>query len=70
MALARTNVANARVQLITAENNYETGKAQLNLAIGVEMPTTYDVSDETSSELEGEDQSLDDFLAEALKGPP
>ncbi len=41
--------ANARVQLITAENNYETAKAQLNLAMGVEMPTNYDVADETSS---------------------
>ncbi len=70
LALARTNVANARVQLITAENNYETGKAQLNLAMGVEMPTTYDVSDETSSALEGEDQSLDNLLAEARKARP
>jgi Outer membrane protein len=70
LALARTNVANARVQLIMAENNYETGKAQLNLAMGVEAPTDYDITDETFSPMEGEDQNLDVLLGEALKARP
>src|SRR5262249_21351237 len=35
-AQARTDVANAHVALISAENSYETAKAQLNKAMGME----------------------------------
>jgi outer membrane protein len=70
LAQARTDRANAQVQLITAENNYETAKAQLNQAMGVQAPTTYDVADETLSVVEGEDQTLDGLLVEATKARP
>ncbi len=70
LAQARTDRANAEVQLISAQNSYETGKAQLNQAMGVEGSTDYDIADETLAAVEGEDQSTDAFLAEALPRRP
>jgi len=70
LAQARTDRANAQVQLITAENNYETGKAQLNQAMGVEAPTDYDVSDETLPAVQGEEQGIDALVDESLKARP
>jgi len=70
LAQARTDRANARVQLINAENGYEVAKAQLNLAMGVEGPTGYDVADETLPPVEGEDGGTDALLAEALRARP
>jgi outer membrane protein len=70
LAQARTDRANARVQLILSENGYETAKAQLNLAMGIEGPTDYDVADETLPPLAGEDTSTDQLLVEALKARP
>jgi len=70
LAQARTNYANAVVQLITAENAYETEKAQLNQALGVEGPTDYDVANDTLPEVEGESLPLESLLAEALKNRP
>jgi outer membrane protein len=70
LAQNRTDLANARVQLITAENNYETGKAQLNTAMGIEGPTDYDVKDETLQEVPGEDKAIDLLLEEALSIRP
>ncbi len=70
LAQARTDVANAKVQLINAENAYETAKAQLNLAMGVERPEPYDVADETLPPVEGEDGATDVLLDEAVKARP
>ncbi|MBI3804237.1 MAG: TolC family protein [Nitrospirae bacterium] len=70
LAQARTNLANARVQLINAQNGYETGKAQLNQAMGIEGPTNYDVVDETLPPLENENSPIDPLLEEALKARP
>jgi outer membrane protein len=70
LAQSKTDVANAKVQLITAENAYETAKAQLNNAVGVEGPTDYDVADETQPPVEGEDGTTDALLAEALQSRP
>ncbi len=70
LAQARTDRANAQVQLISAENGYETAKAQLNQAMGVEGPTDYEIGDETLPPVEGEDQPLDPLLAEALRVRP
>ena len=55
LAQARTDVANAKVQVITTENAYATAKAQLNLAMGAPQPTDYDVADETLAPLGEED---------------
>lgn len=70
LAQQRTAVANAQVQLINAENNYEVAKAQLNQAIGIERDTAYDVVDESTPPIEGEDQATDALLHEALRARP
>ena len=70
LAQARTDRANARVQLINAENGYEVAKAQLNLAMGIEGPTDYDIGDETLPSVPGEDGSGDELLGEALRARP
>jgi outer membrane protein len=70
LAQSKTDVANAKVQLITAENAYETAKAQLNDAMGVEGSTDYDVADETLPPVRGEEGTTDTLLAEALQARP
>ena len=70
LAQARTDVANAQVQLISAENGYETARAQLNQAMGVEGSIDYDVSDEHQPAIEGEDATTDVLLGEAVKTRP
>ena len=70
LAQARTDEANARVALINAQNNYETSKAQLNQAIGVERSTDFEVRDETLPVLPNEDKPLDPLLEDAYKGRP
>jgi len=70
LAQARTDEANARVQLITAENNYETSKAQLNETIGIERSTNYEVGNETLPPFSGEDEPTEPLLERALKLRP
>jgi outer membrane protein len=70
LALARTARANAQVQLINAENAYDTAKAQLNQAMGVEGPTEYAVASETIPPVPGEDQATDPLVAEAVQHRP
>jgi outer membrane protein len=70
LAQARTGVANAKVQLINAQNAYETAKAQLNQSMGVEGPTDYDVTDELPPPVDGEDGTTDVLVSEALKARP
>jgi len=70
LAQARTDKANAEVQLITAENSYEVAKAQLNQAMGVETDTNYDVRDESLSEVQGETSERVGLLEEAVKARP
>jgi outer membrane protein len=70
VAQARADRANARLQLITAQNNYETAKAHLNQAMGVERALDYDVSDEAFPPVPGEEQEADALLGEALDARP
>src|SRR5580700_10731386 len=70
LAQQKAAVANAVVQLITAQNNYETSKAQLNQAAGMVGGTDYDVGDEQVSPPEDEDQSLDSLMAKAIAARP
>jgi outer membrane protein len=70
LAQAKTDVANAHVQLITAQNAYAIAKAQLNQAMGVEGSTDFDVADETQPAVAGEDDATDVLLDEALKARP
>jgi outer membrane protein len=70
LAQQKAAVANARVQLITAQNNYETAKAQLNQAAGIVGGTEYEVSDEELPAVEGEDQPLSTLVAKAMATRP
>jgi outer membrane protein len=70
LAQARTDTANARVALISAENGYETSKVQLNQAIGIEGPTDYEVAGEVPPPVRGEDGALDPLLEEAYQARP
>jgi outer membrane protein len=70
LAQQKASVANAIVQLITAQNNYETSKAQLNQAAGIVGGTDYDVSDQDMTPLPDEDLSLDVLMAKAVAARP
>jgi len=62
LAQVRADRANAELTLINAENAYETAKAQLNQAMGVEGTTAYDVAIERIPELP-EEQLPDERVA-------
>jgi outer membrane protein len=66
----RTTVANARANLIRAENNYAIAKARLNEAMGVTGGTDYDVADESFPPLSFENQSTEELYAMALDHRP
>jgi outer membrane protein len=70
LAQARTDRANAEVQLIVAENTYVVAKARLNQAMGVERSTDYRVADDALPALEGEDGPLETLVDEALRARP
>jgi outer membrane protein len=70
LAQQQAAVANAKFQLITSQNNYETAKAQLNQAAGMVGGTDYDVSDEEPPPVEDEDQSLAMLVPKALANRP
>lgn len=69
LAQAKVGVANARLQLVQAQNSYSTAKAQLNLAMGVVRSTNYDVADDTLPIVQGEEGPLDPLLQEAMRRP-
>jgi outer membrane protein len=70
LAQQKASVASAQVLLITAQNDYETAKAQLNQAAGLTQGTDYDVGNETLAPIGGEDQPLEVLAAEALAARP
>jgi len=70
LAQQKAAVANAVVQLITSQNNYETSKAQLNQAAGMPGGTGYDVSDEDVGALPDEDQPLETLMTKAIAARP
>jgi outer membrane protein len=70
LAQARTDQANARVQLINAQNNYRLALAQLNQAMGLDATPDYDLASEEAPAVAGEEQSTDALLPEALRARP
>ena len=70
LAQQKAACANAVVQLIQADNNYETSKAQLNQAAGIVGGTDYDVGDEQVMAPEDEDQPLDTLAGKAIAARP
>ncbi len=70
LAQARTDVANAKVQLINAENAYATAKAQLNQAMGAPQTTDYEVADDALPALAEEDQGIERLVQSAIGARP
>jgi len=70
LAQARTDYANAQVLLINAEVAYQTSKALLNQAMGIERGTDYDIADPPVQVVEGEDGDAEDLFANALATRP
>jgi outer membrane protein len=70
LAQARTARANAEVQRIGAEATFETAKAQLNQAMGVEGSTDFEIADDRLPAVEGEETGLEPLLQEALQARP
>jgi outer membrane protein len=70
LSQARADRATAELQLITAETNYATAKANLNQAMGVERSIDYDLSDEDSLPVEGEDGAVETLVGEADHNRP
>jgi outer membrane protein len=70
LARVRTDLANARVQLIGAENGLELAKAQLNQAMGEPNPTPYDVAEDEMPALAEEDRGAAALVEGALARRP
>jgi outer membrane protein len=70
LAQARTNVANAQVQLITAQNADRIAKAQLNQAMGTPGGTDYEVGDDELQPIEGETGPVSPLFDVALTSRP
>jgi outer membrane protein len=70
LATELTNLANDKVTLITAQNNYEIAKAQLNQAMGVVATTAYDVADDGLAPIQGEEGATEPLVDAALKNRP
>lgn len=71
LAQARTTVANARYQVIAAENAYETAKAMLNQAMGAtSADTAFDVLPEPATPVENEDAPTARLAPAALAERP
>jgi outer membrane protein len=70
LAQARTDRANAEVSRIGAVANYQTARAQLNQAMGIEATTEFEVADDQLPAVEGEDSTIDQLVDEALKARP
>jgi len=67
---ARADQANARVQLIAAENAYAVARATLNRAMGVTGSIDYDVANQTFGAVDGEAQPVATLVDEALRARP
>jgi outer membrane protein len=70
LAQSRTDRANAQVQLINAQVVYDTDKALLNQAMGVEGATDWDVADAPSDAVSGEEGTADELMAQAVSARP
>ncbi|MGC4114419.1 MAG: TolC family protein [Myxococcales bacterium] len=70
LAQVKADVANARLQLVNAQNNYAQAKAELNQAMGVERSTDYEVADEQLPAIEGEEGAEEGLVEQAVKARP
>ncbi len=69
LAQAKSDVANARVQLVTSQNAYEIAKAQLSQSVGG-VEHEFDVADEELPAIDGEDLPLEQLVTRATAERP
>jgi outer membrane protein len=67
---ARTDVANARVQLVQAQNGHALAKAELARAIGLEAQVDFEVAEEQLGAVNEEDAPIEQLLERALVARP
>jgi outer membrane protein len=70
LATVMTALANAKVQLVNARNNFAVAEAQLSQAMGVSVSQTYALSDEQLPAVVGEDGDPASLVAHAEKNRP
>ena len=69
LAQAKSDVANARIQLVSAQNAYEVAKAQLSQSVGG-VEHDFDVADEELPPIDGEDLPLETLVTRATNERP
>jgi len=70
LAQARTDTANAKVQLINSENNFRISLAQLNHAMGFEGSLDYTLADTNFPALAQENAPVEKLMEQALAARP
>jgi outer membrane protein len=70
LATEKTTLANDKLALIQAQNNYDIARVQLNVAMGVASNTEYDVADEGLAPIDGEDEGTEQLASKALGNRP
>jgi outer membrane protein len=69
-ATVRTALANARVQLVNAQNNYAVAQAQLAQAMGIELTGMFTLADDDMVVVSGEDGGPGSLTGRALEARP
>jgi outer membrane protein len=67
---AQTDLANARVSLLAAQNQYSIAKASLRQSIGLQDASNFDVGDDTLGELADEGRALPVLVDAAMQHRP
>jgi outer membrane protein len=70
LATVLTALANAKVQLVTAQNNFAVAEAQLSQAMGVSVSEQYTLSDQEMPPIQGEDGPPAPLVEQAEKNRP
>ncbi|HVZ73693.1 MAG TPA: TolC family protein [Polyangia bacterium] len=70
LVTTKTALANARVQMVTAENNYAASLALLNQAMGAPTERPYELTDDQIPAVAGEDGDQRTLTDQALKARP
>jgi outer membrane protein len=70
LARTRTDLANARVRLIEAQNGYDLARAQLNRAMGTPEHSLYEVAEEDYPSVAGEELPAPRLIDDALSRRP
>jgi len=67
---AQSDLANAQVQRIQAENAYRTSKVQLNQAMGREGPGDFEIAEDALPPVDGEELGFPGLMDEAARARP